>query len=77
MNDDSKTKDFELEELEKPLTEQEMKETTGGGMGQGSHLIVGTDLGGGQVGATPTTSRGFIENSVNNGGSQTTRKLVD
>ncbi|WP_409342243.1 hypothetical protein [Paenibacillus sp. MBLB4367] len=30
MSNDKTSKDFELEDLEKPLTEQEMKETTGG-----------------------------------------------
>ncbi|MFC5530522.1 hypothetical protein [Cohnella yongneupensis] len=30
MSNDNEAKDFKLEELEKPLTEQEMKETTGG-----------------------------------------------
>lgn len=30
MSNDKTSKDFELVELEKPLTEQEMKETTGG-----------------------------------------------
>ncbi|BBH22522.1 hypothetical protein Back11_38670 [Paenibacillus baekrokdamisoli] len=31
MSNDKESKDFELDDLEKPLTEQEMKETTGGG----------------------------------------------
>ncbi|BAU27987.1 hypothetical protein DFP93_10162 [Aneurinibacillus soli] len=30
MSNDKEAKDFKLDELEKPLTEQEMKETTGG-----------------------------------------------
>lgn len=30
MSDEQTSKDFELEDLEKPLTEKEMKETTGG-----------------------------------------------
>jgi hypothetical protein len=30
MSKDKEAKDFQLDELEKPLTEQEMKETTGG-----------------------------------------------
>ncbi|MEK3912605.1 hypothetical protein [Paenibacillus sp. FSL H7-0331] len=31
MSNENESKDLKLEDLEKPLTEQEMKETTGGG----------------------------------------------
>jgi len=67
MSNDKTSKDFELDDLEKPLTEQEMKETIGGAITPELHApvsippIVGSNSGGGarnftagQFGQTPT-----------------------
>ncbi|MEK3912611.1 MAG: hypothetical protein ACE3L7_16445 [Candidatus Pristimantibacillus sp.] len=40
MSNENESKDLKLEDLEKPLTETEMKETTGGALGKISGTVV-------------------------------------